>query len=122
MKNYILILAFLFCATSATIDDDNHFEGTQLSLTIYKDNNLGNTEHPRTPVRTPVVYQNDHTLYFYSECENSVIDIKDENGQCVYRATITDVPESLIIPECLSGDYEIRFYINSYYYSGIIEL
>lgn len=57
MKNYILIFAFLLCATSATTVDDNQYAGTQITLTIYKDNNSGNTEHPRTPVRPPVVCQ-----------------------------------------------------------------
>ena len=107
MKNYILIFAFLFCATSATTVDDNQYAGTQITLTIYKDNNSGNSERPRTPVRPPIVYQIEQTLYFYSECENSVVEIKDENGESVYCTTIIDVPKSLIIPESLSGTYEI---------------
>lgn len=107
MKNYILFIALLLCATSATTVDDNQYAGTQITLTIYKDNNSGNSEHPRTPVRPPVVCQSEHTLYFYSECENSVVEIKDENGESVYCTTIIDVPKSLIIPESLSGTYEI---------------
>lgn len=122
MKNYILIFAFLFCATSATIDDNNHFEGTQLSLTIYKDNNLGNTEHPRTPVRTPVVYQNDHTLYFYCDCEYTVVEILNEEGDIVHNTVVTDVPESLTLPESFSGIYEIRVLRGNITFFGYIEL
>lgn len=34
MKNYILIFAFLFCATSATMADGNLCEGIQIPVTI----------------------------------------------------------------------------------------
>jgi hypothetical protein len=91
-------------------------------LTIKKGNTSGGTEAPRTLVNPPIVYHNDYTLYFCSECENSVIEIKDENGLSVYRATITDVPESLIIPEDLSGTYEIRIIRGNITFFGYIEL
>lgn len=57
MKNYILIFAFLLCATSATTADDIQYEETQITLTIYKNSNSGNSERPRPPVRPPVVCQ-----------------------------------------------------------------
>lgn len=122
MKNYILFFALLLCATSATTVDDNQYEGLQITLSIYNNDVVGNETNPRTPVRTPVVYQSEQTLYFYSECENSVIEIKDENGLSVYRATISDVPESLIIPEDLSGTYEIRIIRGNITFFGYIEL
>ena len=122
MKNYILFFALLLCATSATTVDDNQYEGVQITLSIYNNDVVGNETNPRTPVRTPVVCQSEQTLYFYSECENSVVEIKDENGESVYCTTIIDVPKSLIIPESLSGTYEIYIIRGNITFSGHIEL
>lgn len=122
MKNYILIFAFLFCATSATTADDIQYAGTQIPLIIYKNSNSGNSERPRTPVRPPIVYQIEQTLYFYSECENSVVEIKDENGESVHNTVVTDVAESLTLPESFSGTYEIRIIRGNITFSGHIVL
>ncbi len=122
MKNYILIFAFLFCATSATTADDIQYEGTQIPLIIYKNSNSGNSERPRTPVRTPVVYQSEQTLYFYSECENSVVKILNGDRETIYNTIITDVPASLTLPESFSGTYEIRIIRGNITFFGYIEL
>ena len=122
MRNFILIFAFLFCAPSAILADNTQYDGVQILLTIKKGNTSGGTEAPRTLVNPPIVYHNDYTLYFCSECENSVIEIKDENGESVYCTTIIDVPKSLIIPESLSGTYEIYIIRGNITFSGHIVL
>ena len=57
MKNYILIFAFLFCATSATMADGNLCEGIQIPVTIKKGNTSGSVDAPRTPLNPPMIYQ-----------------------------------------------------------------
>jgi hypothetical protein len=122
MKNYILIFAFLFCATSATMADGNQCEGVQIPLTIKKDNNSGNSEHPRTPLRLPAIYLNGHTLFFYSDCEYTTVEILNESREVICNIVVIDVPEDLILPENLSGTYEIRVLRGNITFFGYIEL
>ena len=122
MKNYILFFALLLCATSATTVDDNQYEGVQITLSIYNNDVVGNETNPRSPVRTPVVYQSEQTLYFYSECENSVVKILNGDREIVHNTVVSDVAESLTLPESFSGTYEIRIIRGNITFFGYIEL
>lgn len=122
MKNYILIFAFLFCATSATMADGNLCEGIQIPVTIKKGNTTGSVDAPRTPLNPPMIYQKGHTLYFYCDCEYTAVEILNEEGDIVHNTVVTDVPESLTLPESFSGIYEIRVLRGNITFFGYIEL
>lgn len=66
--------------------------------------------------------KSDERLYFQSECENSVVEILNENKVIVYNIAVTDVHESFTLPESFYGRYEIRIIHGNTIFNGYIEL
>lgn len=50
------------------------------------------------------------------------LNLYDEDGDVVYTAFIPAGTSSVILPATLSGDFEIRFETDTYYYYGFISL
>lgn len=46
----------------------------------------------------------------------------DEDGEVVYSTFVAEGTTTIVLPSTLSGDYEIRFVDDTYYYYGYIEL
>ncbi len=78
--------------------------------------------HPKSPALTPTVYINENTVSFGSELEGFTLQILDEDGVVVYSTVIAAGTSQVVLPSTLSGDYEIRFVTDDYYYYGYITL
>ena len=122
MKNYIFILAILLSVTSATIADEISYNGNQVILTIVKDDDTGNVERPRTPINSPLVFSSGHILYLYDGCNNTTIDLLNEDGLVVYTTFVTEGTETLSLPTTLSGAYTLCIERDNIIYVGKIEL
>ena len=86
------------------------------------DNGVGGEPRPKSPVQMPTVVQDGHTLYFYSGCAGSTLQIRDEFETVVYSTGITDETDEITLPSTLSGTYEIRLIRGSNTFVGEIEL
>ncbi|MCR5435396.1 MAG: hypothetical protein K6F20_13545 [Bacteroidaceae bacterium] len=86
------------------------------------DNGSGEHSDPKSPVQMPTVVQDDYTLYFYSGCAGSILQIRDEFETVVYSTIITDETDEITLPSTLSGTYEIRLIRGSNTFVGEIEL
>ena len=82
----------------------------------------GGEAGPKSPVQMPTVVQSGYTLYFYSGCAGSILQIRDEFETVVYSTQITDETDEIILPSTLSGTYEIRLIRGSQTFVGEIEL
>lgn len=78
--------------------------------------------HPKSPALTPTVYINENTVSFGSELEGFELQILDEDGVVVYSTVIAAGTSQVVLPSTLSGEYEIRFVTDDYYYYGFITL
>lgn len=92
----------------------------QIPLT-YVDPMAGNP-HPKHPTLTPAVYINEYTVSFGSELEGFTLQILDEDGYVVYSTVIAAGTSQVVLPSTLSGEYEIRFVTDDFYYYGYITL
>ena len=70
----------------------------------------------------PTVVQDGHTLYFYSGCAGSTLQIRDEFETVVYSTGITGETDEITFPTTLSGTYEILLIRGSNTFAGEIEL
>ena len=88
------------------------------------DDNGGGGERPlpKSPVQMPTVVQDGYTLYFYSGCAGSTLQIRDEFETVVYSTAITDDTDEITLPSTFSGTYEIRLIRGSNTFVGEIEL
>lgn len=84
-----------------------------------------NTTRPKVPIRTPEVYQDDHTLTF-SYNNGFTLELVDasmgDEGSVVYTANL---PEGILtwqLPTTLSGNYTIRLRYGNWTFVGEIEL
>lgn len=78
--------------------------------------------HPKAPMRPPVVYIEDYTLSFSSNHPDYILNIKDEEGDVVYSATVFSAITQVTLPSNLSGDYEIELLMGNWKFTGWIEL
>lgn len=120
MKKLLLVLVLL-SGTSSFINATN--ERNQVKLIIKHNNGgIGEVEHPRTPILIPTIILDNHTLYLYSGCDNTTIEILDEDEMVVYSASITEGTETIELPSALIGTYEIHISRGMFVFTGEIEL
>ncbi len=122
MKSYIFILAILLGLKSVTMADEISYNGSQVILTIIKNDDTGRPERPRTPANSPLVFISGHMLYLYDGCNNTTIEIKNEEGLVVYSTIVAEGTESLSLPAALSGAYTLCIERDNIIYVGKIEL
>lgn len=84
-----------------------------------------NTTRPKTPMRAPEVYQEDHTLSF-SYNNGFTLELVDasmgDEGSVVYTANL---PEGILtwqLPSSLSGNYTIRLRYGNWTFVGEVEV
>lgn len=88
----------------------------------YWDPHEPNSGEQRGPIITPDLEIEDYTLYFITPCYGYELRLLDENSNVVYTTIIPVNATSLVLPSCLSGDYEIQIIQGEYYFWGYIEL
>jgi hypothetical protein len=76
----------------------------------------------RTLTLVPEVDIEDFTLTFYTPCDGCVLRLVDENDNVVYSTVIPTGTTSLVLPSCLSGNYEIQIIQGYTYFYGNISL
>lgn len=69
---------------------------------------IGGNPHPRTPIQSPSVSIDGYTLYLYSGCEGSTIQLLDEDENVVFIDSIGENQTTLVLPSTLSGTYELQ--------------
>lgn len=76
----------------------------------------------RSPISIPSVSINDHTLYFNTSCDGCILQLFNEDGELQYVITIPENSESIELPSCLTGEYEIQIIRGNYCFYGYITL
>ena len=120
-KQILLLVAFLSCMPSASVYADPN----SIILTVTSGNEdpyENNTGLNRGPVRLPQLSVENHTLYIYSGCDNTTIELLEVNGQVVYTADVAEGTETLTLPASLTGTFELRIIRGSFTFVGEIDL
>ena len=123
MKKYSLsILLALISISSYAATDEIPDPVIDLTCQYTRPSDGLSQLRPRTPVQVPVVSQSGHTLYIYSGCDNTTIELLDVNGQVVYTADVAEGTETLTLPASLTGTFELRIIRGSFTFVGEIDL
>ena len=78
---------------------------------------------PRAPQRPLMVEFDNYTLSFgYGFDEVVTVELLDEDEDVAYTDWLTPGQTSLVFPNSLSGEYNVRLTVGSVYYIGVIEL
>ena len=86
-----------------------------------KDIPIGNG-YPKSPMRPPVVYIEDHTLAFVADHPEYILNIKDEDGEVVYSTVVYSTLTQVTLPSILSGEYVIELTMGNWKFTGFINL
>ena len=121
MKNFLFILILLMGFPFQTnakeeVADTLSFEP------IYQGPGDNGNELPRSPIVSPMVLINDHTLYFISGCDDTELTIVDASEDEVYGTTISEGMTMLVLPEWLQGTFELQIRCGQYIFVAEIDL
>lgn len=113
MKKIVLTLFFfsLLC--------NSYAEEKKIEIHRQSTNQSGHTTQ-RSPILIPTVYIDDHTLLFNSSYSGCTIELRQDDT-VLYSAIINDNGE-VVLPEYLTGEYVIYFYVGSLTFAGEIQL
>ena len=121
MKNLLFILMSCFFISTHAMAQTPGGDPIDLNLGWIDPTPVGDGP-ARTPVDSPTVYLNDHTLTFATSHSEYVLYIKDENETVVYSTVVTSATKEVVLPSTLSGDYEIQLVTGNWCFWGYIEL
>ena len=89
---------------------------------VNEDKSNGQEQFPKSPIRIPTVAQDNHTLYLYSGCDNTTLELYAEDETLVYTTYIPEGTEQITLPSDLTGMFELRIIRGSITFVAEIEL
>nr|WP_303255838.1 hypothetical protein [uncultured Prevotella sp.] len=94
---------------------------TPFVLSVYTDN-FSDTLRPNTRVPSKPIYfgQDGHIFTFDTNLAGEMVEVVKDN-EALYATLIRD-DGKMIIPDCISGEVELRLYRGELVYSAIVEL
>lgn len=120
-KKTILSIIMLMMSMMSFANGEPYFKGEQLELEAgyIKDTSFGSPK-PRTPEAIPVIYFDGNTLYFATPCDGCTLQIVDEVENICYELVIPMGTNELVLPNNLSGEYELRIINGNTCYYGVV--
>lgn len=117
----VLFMGFLFLMSTNVEAGD-----TLVFQPIYQGPGDGGGEggeiHPRSPITSPTIVIDGHTLYFINGCDDTGLAIVDLSEDEVYNTTIPTGMTMLVLPEWLQGTFELQIRCGQYIFVAEIEL
>ena len=120
IKTFITAIMLMMSMISFA-NGEQDFIGEQLELEIgYADILPVGSPKPRTPETIPTIYFDGTTLYFATPCDGCTLQIVDEAENICYELVIPMGTNELVLPNNLSGEYELRIIQGNTCYSGLV--
>jgi len=115
MKQLFLCISMLLCISTIA------FAGNSVPLT-HQPNGSTHEGNGKAPARPWYISQDASVLTMSATpCAYTLV-LCDEAGVVAYTAVLPAATTMVTLPATLSGDYEIRFVADTYYYYGYITL
>lgn len=121
-KKTLLSIIMLMVSVISFANGEHEFIGKQLELQVGYNNDFEDVIHPkpRTPEIIPIIYFDGSTLFFATSCDGCTLQIVDEAENICYELVIPMGTNELVLPNNLSGEYELRIIRgNTLYYETI---
>ena len=123
MKKLLLAALLVFCALN-TVSAQQKKE----VIIIIDPSTIGThddeNQHPRTPIRIPSVYIDGNILTFDASCIGCTISLVQDD-EVIYTATVVETDDwegEVVLPEYLTGVFELQLQIGAITFVGEIEL
>lgn len=88
----------------------------------YVDPKDGNTGQQKSPKHDLEVIIDGYILTLPAFEDDYTLELRDENDVIVYTDYVPSGTTQIVLPSTLSGDFELRFVADTYYYIGNIIL
>lgn len=120
---FVLVFALAcICPVFVFPIDDDFCRTVRISLGII-DETKDVVDTYKCPVFMPSVAIDGHTLFLLnSGCDDSVIKVYGEDGQEVFSIYVRPGTDSIELPECLTGIFELRIIRGRFTFIGEFEL
>ena len=115
MKKLLVCISMLFCLSTIA------YAGNDVPLT-HQQNGSTHGGNPKAPVSIWYITQDENVLTMSATPCDYTLSLYDEDDELVYTAFVPAGTTMIVLPTTLSGDFEIRFETDTYYYYGFIEL
>ena len=124
MKKYTLFFLLSFLATTAAYSQTNggSVERKDTIRVPLKKVDHDDTYYPKSPVIPPVIDISGNTLFIYSGCDNTTLELYAEDETLVYYTYIPEGTEQITLPDDLTGMFELRIIRGSITFVAEIEL
>lgn len=117
MKKILICISMLFCLSNMIYAECN--STVPLNHKIKGTSHGGNPKNPYQPLFIDLdgyVITMSATPCYYT------LNLYDEDGDLVYTTFVPAGTTQIVLPSTLSGNFEIRFETDTYYYYGYITL
>ena len=122
-KKTFLSIIMLMMSMMSFANGESNFIGEQLELEVgYYDESQANHPKPRTPEMIPTIYFDGNTLYFATSCDGCALQIVDEAENICYEVVIPMGTNEQVLPNNLSGEYELRIINGNTCYYGVVTI
>ena len=115
MKHLFICISMLFCLSIIA------YAGNNVPLN-HQPNGSTHDQNPKAPAVPWYIYQDGYVLSMSATPCDYNLSLYDEDEELVYSVFVPAGTTLIVLPATLSGDFEIRFEADTYYYYGYITL
>ena len=121
MKKQALIILSLVVAMLSLSNVRAYASSVLVQLEAdYIDPSMNQPNPHRGPVQPPIIYIEDGTLTFVTNCDGCELRLVNAEDEVEYTTVISG--STLVLPSTLSGSYELQIFSGDYIFYGDIEL
>ena len=120
-KTYLMIVAIACMAFAVPAYADGDGEQVDLEVTILDPTTQNGGPHKSSP-QIPLVFLDDHTLYFDAPCDGCTLQLLNEEEEIVYTVVLSKGTTEWDLPDGLFGKYQLQIIRRQYCFFGWIEL
>lgn len=124
MKKLMIIFALFTISFKASPTVNKTLDDDIILLPGYHDPTDVNNDYPRGPVQIPaVIHQNNSLRIRNIEGDYNIFLINSE-GSVVYHSIVDDSSgdDVIVLPDTISGEYELHIHIDTHCYYGHINI
>lgn len=115
MKKFFICISMLFCLSTFA------YAGNDVPMN-YQPYGSTHGGSPKSPINIWYVNQDGNVMSMHSTPCDYTLTLYDEENNLVYTTFVPAGTIQVVLPSTLSGDYELRFETDTYYYYGFIDL
>jgi hypothetical protein len=117
MKKLFILILCILCLNTCL------FAREIIPFTVYVDDktSMGHGS-PKSPIRPPVVYIDDYTLSFTADHPEYVLTIRNEESDVVYTTVVSSSETQILLPDSISGTYQITLTMGNWLFIGWVDL